>query len=42
MATLIRADVEADTKKVITNEAFASSIAGLKTFADGRRAHLLK
>ncbi|MBM3750944.1 MAG: spore coat protein CotH [Acidimicrobiia bacterium] len=41
-AALIRADVLADTKKVIDNAAFESSVAGLKTFADGRRAHLLK
>lgn len=41
-AALIRADVAADTKKVISTEAFESSLAGLKTFADGRRAHLLK
>lgn len=39
---LIRADVEADTRKVSSTEAFASSLAGLKAFADGRRAHLLK
>lgn len=41
-AALIRTDVLTDTRKVITNDAFEASVAGLKTFADGRRAHLLK
>lgn len=38
---LIRADVVIDTKKVITNDAFEASMAGLKAFADSRRTHLL-
>lgn len=41
-AALIRTDVAADTRKVSSTEAFESSLAGLKAFADGRRAHLLK
>lgn len=41
-AALIRADVAADTKKVSSTESFESSLTGLKAFADGRRAHLLK
>jgi spore coat protein CotH len=37
---LIAADVAKDTKKVITTEAFTSSVDGLKAFVEGRRKHL--
>lgn len=38
---LIKADVHADVKKLTTNEAFDSSMQGLKQFVDARRQYLL-
>jgi len=39
---LIAADVKADTRKLNTNESFDTGLATLKTFADTRRALLVK
>jgi hypothetical protein len=40
--TLIAADVKTDTRKLNTNESFDTGLATLKTFADTRRALLVK
>jgi hypothetical protein len=39
---LIAADVQADTRKLSTTEAFQSGVNDLKTFVERRRAFLLK
>ena len=38
---LIAADVNADTRKLDTNEAFSAGLDALKTFAERRREYLL-
>jgi hypothetical protein len=40
--SLIAADVKADTKKLDTYEAFEAGLQSLKSFAERRRAVLLK
>ena len=40
--TLIEADVKRDTRKLNTNEEFQAGLATLKTFADQRRALIVK
>ena len=39
---LIADDVKADTRKLFDNEGFESGVESVKTFADARRAYLLK
>ena len=38
---LVAADVKADTRKLVTNEAFETSLVQLKAFVDERRAYVL-
>jgi spore coat protein CotH len=38
---LIKAHVEADTRKMVTNEQFAASLDELRTFVEARRAYVL-
>jgi hypothetical protein len=40
--TLIADDVKADTRKLFDNQGFESGVESLKSFADARRAYLLK
>ena len=38
---LVAADVKADPRKLVTNEAFETSLVQLKAFVDERRAYVL-